>query len=318
MPIYRDTARARWRYEFSRIVDGRRCRTAKLLPPAWTRQQAEAYAHQRDAHLYAIATGAVRPQALISQAVKLYLTERAPALKNRAKLERDLALLMPAYAGRTIDQLPAVCREYAAAQALRLQPATVKLRLSYLRSACRWAWKHHALTDHDPAERVTLPPVRNARQRYIGRADVLRIARRIGPHQARGAVLVAFYSGMRLGEVMSAQPGAHGWLLADTKNGSARLVPVHPRVAHWARRWPPPVAARTVEHHFVTAARALGLHDLRFHDLRHSAASSMINAGVPLYTVGQVLGHKAAASTQRYSHLDTSTTSDAVRRIGRR
>ena len=318
MPIYRDKARARWRYEFSRVIDGRRCRTTKLLPKAWTRQQADAYARERDATLYAVATGALKPQPLISEAVRLYLTERAPHLKNRALLERDLALVLPAYQGRTIDQLADVAREYARQHAGTLSPATVKLRMAYLRAACRWAWKTHGLGEHDPAERMTLPPVRNERHRYATRAEVLQIARAIAHRGARAVVLVAFYSGMRLAECLRAEATPNGWLLADTKNGERRLVPIHPRVAHLARRWPPDVPARTVQAWFLWAVRWLGIEDLRFHDLRHSSASAMINAGVPLYTVGAVLGHKAAASTKRYSHLDTQTLADAVQRIGRK
>jgi integrase len=316
MPIYRDTARARWRYEFSRIVDGRRCRATKLLPAAWNRERCEAYARERDAHLYALASGAVKPQPLISQAVRLYLAERAPHLKNRIKLEQALALLLPAYSGRTMAELADVAREYASAHAMTLQPATVKVRLAYLRAACRWAWKTHNLGEHDPGERVSLPPVRNARHRYLTRAEVLQLARTITHRDARAVVLVLYYSGMRLAECLRAVPTARGWELADTKNGDRRVVPIHPRVQHLARRWPPAVAGRTVQSWFAWAAQACGLQDLRPHDLRHSSASAMINAGVPLYTVGAVLGHKAAASTQRYSHLDTSSLQDAVRRIG--
>lgn len=316
MPIYRDKARARWRYEFSRIVDGRRCRATKLLPAAWTRAQAEAYARERDGQLYAIASGALKPQPLISEAVRLYLTERAPQLKNRDKLERDLALLLPHYSGHTLAELPEVARRYASEHVFSCSPATVKVRLAYLRAACRWAWKNHGLGEHDPAERMTLPPVRNERHRYATRREVLQIARAMAHRDARAVTLVAFYSGMRLGECLRAEPTAGGWLLADTKNGERRLVPIHPKVMHLARRWPPAVPARTVQSWFTWAVRWLGIEDLRFHDLRHSAASAMINAGVPLYTVGAVLGHKAAASTQRYSHLDTSTLNDAVRRIG--
>ena len=165
---------------------------------------------------------------------------------------------------------------------------------------------------------MTLPPVRNARQRYLTRTEVLRIARLITHRDARAVVLVAFYSGMRLAETLRAEPSARGWLLRDTKNAAPRLVPVHPRIAHLARRWPPAVPARTVQTWFLWACRQLGLADVRLHDLRHSAASAMINAGVPLYTVGAVLGHKSAASTQRYSHLDTSTLADAVKTIGKR
>lgn len=318
MPIYRDKARARWRYEFSRIVDGRRCRATRLLPAAWTRAQAEAYARERDGYLYGVATGAIKPQRLISEAVKAYLEQRAPALKNHDKLVRDLALLLPAYEGRALEDLPDVAREYAAAHALTLRPATVRVRLAYLRAACRWAWKAHGMTEHDPAERMTLPPAKNARHRYLTRAELLPVARLITHYDARAVVLVAYYSGMRLSECLRAEPTARGWLLTDTKNGERRLVPIHPRVQHVARRWPPAVAARTVQAWFLWACRLRGLHDVRLHDLRHSAASAMINAGVDLYTVGAVLGHKATASTQRYSHLDSSTLTAAVRRIGRR
>jgi len=318
MPIYRDKARARWRYEFSRMVDGRRRRATKLLPATWTRAQAEAYARQRDSHLYAVATGALKLQPLISEAVRMYLVEHAPQLKNRDKLERDLALLLPHYTGRTLAELPDIARQYARQQALHCAPATVRVRLAYLRAACRWAWKTHGLGDHDPAERMTLPAVRNERHRYATRAEVLRIARAIAHPDARAAVLVAFYSGMRLAECLRAEVTPGGWLLTDTKNGERRLVPIHPKVAHLARRWPRHLPARTAQAWFLWATRYLGIDDLHFHDLRHSAASAMINSGVPLYTVGAVLGHKAAASTKRYSHLDTSTLDAAVRRIGAR
>lgn len=318
MPIYRDKARARWRYEFSRIVDGRRRRATKLLPATWTRAQAEAYARERDSHLYAVATGAIKPQPLISEAVRLYLVEHAPGLKNRALLERDLALVLPAYQGRTINELAEVAREYARQHATTLAPATVRLRMAYLRAACRWAWKTHGLGDHDPAERMTLPPVRNERHRYATRQEVLQIARAIGHLDARAVVLVAFYSGMRLAECLRAEPTPGGWLLADTKNGERRLVPMHPKVAHLARRWPRNLPARTAQAWFLWATRYLGIADLRFHDLRHSSASAMINAGVPIFVVGSVLGHKSSQSTKRYAHLDATSLKIAVCAIGRK
>lgn len=314
MPIYRDKARNRWRYEFSRIVDGRRQRATKLLPAAWNRAQAEAFAREQDGRLWALATGARRDEPLISEAVRLYLTEHAPNLKNRDKLERDLALVMPYYKGLRLDELPAVIREYTAQAGV--SASTVKVRMAYLRAACRWAWKTHSMGQHDPAERATIPAVRNERHRYVGRRDVLRIAREVVHRDARAVVLVAFYSGMRLSEILRARVESGCWVLDDTKNGDRRMVPIHPKTAHLSRRWPVKVPARTVQAWFLYAARRLEIDDLRFHDLRHSAASSMINAGVALYTVGAVLGHKAAASTKRYSHLDTSTLAEAVKRIG--
>jgi len=51
------------------------------------------------------------------------------------------------------------------------------------------------------------------------------------------------------------------------------------------------------------AKRAAGLPaDLRIHDLRHSLASALANAGTPLYEIGAVLGHSQLSTTTRYAH----------------
>ena len=63
------------------------------------------------------------------------------------------------------------------------------------------------------------------------------------------------------------------------------------------------------------AMNAAGFERLRLHDLRHSTASSLINAGTDLYTVGAVLGHKDSRSTQRYSHLAKETLNKAILKI---
>ncbi len=42
--------------------------------------------------------------------------------------------------------------------------------------------------------------------------------------------------------------------------------------------------------------------ELRIHDLRHSFASALANAGTPLYEIGTVLGHSQLSTTTRYAH----------------
>ncbi|WP_226383152.1 tyrosine-type recombinase/integrase [Burkholderia savannae] len=66
----------------------------------------------------------------------------------------------------------------------------------------------------------------------------------------------------------------------------------------------------------IKARAKTGHAEVRFHDLRHSAASEMINGGIDLYTAGGVLGHKTTTSTKRYAHLVTDKLADAVKRIG--
>jgi integrase len=49
-------------------------------------------------------------------------------------------------------------------------------------------------------------------------------------------------------------------------------------------------------------ARA-GLDDVRLHDLRHNVASVAVSQGASLYLTGKMLGHRNAATTQRYAHV---------------
>ncbi len=53
--------------------------------------------------------------------------------------------------------------------------------------------------------------------------------------------------------------------------------------------------------------KAAGMPDLRVHDLRHSFASNLVNAGQSLYVVGSILGHAQTKSTMRYAHLANDT-----------
>ena len=224
-------------------------------------------------------------------------------------------LCAPVYAGRFMNELADVVEKYRK-QNPGLAPATIKKRMSYLRAACRWAWKRHKLGEHDPGERVQMPVVNNERQFYLDRGQVLAACQATTHLWTRACMLVAFYSGMRISETMRAEATPRGWLLKDTKNGEPRLVPIHPKVAYLARQWPPPHAVRTIQDHARKALDAVGLHGYWFHDLRHSNASAMINKGVDLYTVSKVLGHKSAQSTQRYAHLSIETLDAAVRKIG--
>jgi integrase len=66
---------------------------------------------------------------------------------------------------------------------------------------------------------------------------------------------------------------------------------------------------------WARAKKAAGLPaDLRVHDLRHSFASALANAGTPLNEIGTVLGHTQLSTTIRYAHhspqrlIDTATT----------
>lgn len=59
-----------------------------------------------------------------------------------------------------------------------------------------------------------------------------------------------------------------------------------------------------------------GIPDVRIHDLRHTFASYAVARGLPLYSVGKLLGHSNTATTQKYAHLDLSALRQATDTIG--
>lgn len=321
MPIYRDKEKNCWRFEFDRRVPGQgRVRANKRLPQTWSRAQADAYDRQETARLYAIATGTERPAASIEDAVTLYLKERAPDLKHPKRMAQELALVYWAYKGKPLTQLAEVTQTIRRKWANDLAPATVRNRIRYLTSACRWAYKHHGLCDHDPADRVAVPKVDNERQTYIDRRAMLSICRATQCRQTRTMIRVGFYSGMRLSEIMRAEVDQAAGLfkLADTKNGEPRWVPIHPKLWGAVRRMPLTIPRSTLEKTWRKARDSAGHPGLHFHDLRHSTASAMINADVDLFTVGAVLGHKSTQSTRRYAHLATKTLAGALAKVGKK
>lgn len=325
MPIYRDKAKGRFVFEFSRRIGGQRVRARKLLPKTWNRAQADAFDRQESARLYATVHRVGGADPLIEDAVALYLKERVLDLKNRAVVEANLALVFWAYQGRPLSALPDVCKaiqlrskrepaEDGTVDDRPLAPATIRNRIRYLTAACRWSWKKHGLGEHDPAARVTVPVVRNERRVFISREQMLQLARACTHRPTRAAIRIAFYSGMRISEIIRAERRDDAFALHDTKNGEPRIVPMHPRVrccAHYQQ-----VEASATSAYFRAARAAAGMEWLHFHDLRHSAASELINNQVDLYTVGAVLGHKSSQSTKRYAHLATDTMRAAIMKIG--
>lgn len=66
---------------------------------------------------------------------------------------------------------------------------------------------------------------------------------------------------------------------------------------------------------FRTCIRRAGVRRIRFHDLRHTFASTLTGKDTALQKVGTLLGHASHKSTARYSHVDLCGLRDAVGRL---
>ncbi|GMU56650.1 MAG: hypothetical protein AMXMBFR33_57960 [Candidatus Xenobia bacterium] len=68
-------------------------------------------------------------------------------------------------------------------------------------------------------------------------------------------------------------------------------------------------------HRFRAALKALGIENLRFHDLRHTCASWLVQQGETIQEVSRILGHSTTRMSERYAHLNDHSQQRAVSRL---
>ena len=67
-----------------------------------------------------------------------------------------------------------------------------------------------------------------------------------------------------------------------------------------------------VQESFQTACRRAGIKGCRIHDLRHTFASNLVNAGQSLYVVSKALRHSSIHMSERYAHIADDTLFSAA------
>lgn len=149
-------------------------------------------------------------------------------------------------------------------------------------------------------------------------------------------VLFALNTGLRFGEITGLK-----WRDVDlvralvtvvthhAKSGKARHVPLNSDAVTVLRAWRPAspsldayvfpgpegdrlVDVKTAWTSLLTAAT---IKEFRFHDLRHTFASKLVQSGVDLNTVRELLGHADIAMTLRYAHLAPEHRAAAVAKL---
>ncbi len=77
-----------------------------------------------------------------------------------------------------------------------------------------------------------------------------------------------------------------------------------------------PLDGSNVRKQYKALLKRAGLPELRFHDLRHSAASLLAARGVSQRTVMEILGHSQISTTMNiYTHIETDTIREATDRM---
>lgn len=153
-------------------------------------------------------------------------------------------------------------------------------------------------------------------------------------------VLLALNTGLRRGELFALLwkdvDLKAKWLKvtgAHAKNGQTRRIPLNIEAVEVLSTWQsiaseagdvpqvfPGVGGEkltTINTSWRTLRKAAGLADFRFHDLRHHFASRLVQSGIDLNTVRELLGHADISMVLRYAHLSPDRLTMAVELVAR-
>jgi len=191
--------------------------------------------------------------------------------------------------------------------------------------------------EKNPANGITLLEDNGARERFLSKQEAERILYAVKCSENQMLYYIVLWlllTGARKSEALNAQWGhikleQRSWYIPHTKAGKPRYVPISddgmkllaqiPQKNGTSYIFTNPRTGKpfvTIFSSWDRARRLAGMPELRIHDLRHSAASFMVNSGQSLYVVQKILGHTQQKTTARYSHLSQSSLLNAVNLIG--
>jgi len=212
-------------------------------------------------------------------------------------------------------------------------PPTINRYFSFLRHVLMLAVKDGKL-DRNPMAGVTFFP-EAVKTRFLYDEEITRLRDLMKPRDWE-MVAFAIETGLRRSEQFRLR-----WEQVDLENrvlalpmpkgGKSRYVPLsegaHKLLGSWdsimhspwvfpgVKNILKPMDSRAfVRRAFDPAVRRAGMENVTWHTLRHTAASRRALAGVDLYRIKEILGHRDIATTQRYAHLTPGFLRDAANR----
>jgi len=201
-----------------------------------------------------------------------------------------------------------------------LSPATRNRHLTMLNAMFNKA-KQWGLATENPCDGIGRLRESGARTRFLDQNEIHALLE-VASDTLTPILITALHTGMRRGEILNLK-----WADVDFKNsiitiqeaksGKKRMLPMDDTVCEalsvlptrFKRGYvfPSPVKAGQpcydFKRQFGKAVKKAGIHNFRFHDLRHTFASHLVMSGVDLMTVKELLGHATLTMTMRYSHL---------------
>jgi site-specific recombinase XerD len=212
-----------------------------------------------------------------------------------------------------------------------LVAATINRRLSVLRSFFAWLERIGYCVDGNPVRKDHYLPESDPLPRAMTCQEVAHFLTEIDNVLDQAMFLVLLRTGIRVGELVAltvadvdlAQSALY--IQMGSKNGRGRVVylseDAHEALDAWLKErqrfnirqlfftWrSQALSEQTVNDHFKHYLKTAGIScHYAVHCLRHTFATELLNAGVPITTLQELLGHVSIVITQRYARVSDLT-----------
>ncbi len=188
--------------------------------------------------------------------------------------------------------------------------------------AVSWGWR-----GDNPASSFRRR-IENPRERFLNHEEIRKLAEALEAAEDRRAadiIRLCMLTGARVGEVRQARFEHFNlehlsWSkpAAMTKQRKIHRLPISDEAAAIVRQrqllvprgcpllFPgdtPGQPVKEIRRFWAAIQKAVGIPDVRIHDLRHTFASLLVSGGASLEMIGKLLGHSQMQTTQRYAHL---------------
>lgn len=253
-----------------------------------------------------------------------YLEECSSAKGSTDRDKISLKHLLPFFGDKIVTHiLPRDVSEYKALRRKEgASPATINRELALMKHCFNVARREWEYVRDNPVSMVSMEKEPPPRDRWLTREEGSKLLACSAAWLHR-MIVFSVETGLRRGELLNlrwsdVQLQVKVIVVWGAKTKERRSVPLSQRafqVLQTIRKMgetgefvftnsqsKEQVNVQTLRTAFDTAIRRAGIINFHWHDLRHTFASRLAQAGVDPYTIQKLMGHKSFVTTQRYAH----------------
>jgi len=201
-------------------------------------------------------------------------------------------------------------KEFKDSALKRMKPVSVNTYLRHIKAGLSWAVSEKYANKVPQMKKIKLG---ESLPRYIEKSDIDKIlgySKKYYPEMHR-IITFAMYTGCRRAEIINARYEhiTDGNIRVYGKGKKERIIPLLPQALDVQQdigkifRYK---HVSTVSNTFRKIVRICGI-QARFHDLRHTAATQMLESGIDIMTVKEMLGHVDLRTTEVYAKVLAKT-----------